>query len=84
VSGEPGFKRLHHPPRASRQGGTLRSLTTRGAWLLKQSEARYLKRDDAYGLPMPLIGEIGRIESVRFISTGTPRLELRGTIAMKA
>lgn len=61
------FKRLHRSPRTVFKGATLASLTPRGAWLLKQSEQRYIRREDAYGLRGPLVGEIGRVEQFRFI-----------------
>lgn len=65
-----GFKRLHCSPRAVLKGATLRSLTPRGAWLKKRSEERYLKRDDAYGLAeQQLVGEIGTVGNIRFISS---------------
>ena len=63
-----GFRRAWTCPKRVWRGGTLTHFSARGLYLMEQSRQRFLCRPDAY-LPstLPLTGEIGRIESFRFI-----------------
>lgn len=68
MNNEPGFKRLWRAPRRMSGGGLLDAPTARQLYLREQSQARYLRRPDAYPIEGQLItGEIGMIESFRFI-----------------
>lgn len=71
-----GFKRLHCLPRRygryEHQGTLLEKLTIttpRQRYIRAQSEARYLRRNDAYGLTPPIVGEIGIVEGFRFVTS---------------
>lgn len=68
-----GFRRPWASPRRAWRGGTLTRFSPRGLYLIEQSRQRFLRRADAY-LPstVPLTGEIGRIESFRFILSKDP------------
>jgi hypothetical protein len=64
--------RLHTPPRRAFRGATLKSLTPRDKWLYDRSLARYNATADGIemakiGRTSILTGEIGTIESFRFI-----------------
>lgn len=70
------FKRTHVRPRRywryEAPGTLFQKLTTetpRQRYIREQSEARYLGRDDAFGLQPVFAGEIGRVEGIRFITS---------------
>jgi hypothetical protein len=65
-----GFKRLWRAPQRMWRGQDFGPLSARASYLRAQSQARFARRPDAYLPSMePLTGEIGRIESFRFITS---------------
>lgn len=71
-----GWHRFHTPPRRAFRGATLTKLTPRGQWLYDRSLARYNATPDGIemarlGRTSIVTGEIGTIESLRFIMPKT-------------
>jgi hypothetical protein len=65
-----GFYRIWRMPRRCWRGADLWHMTPRGQYLYDRSRKRFARRPDAYLTSLePLRGEIGTIESFRFISS---------------
>ena len=57
----------HTYPRGVFKGATLFKLSPKGAWLLKNSEQRFLARKDAERTKL-IVGEIGSIDPISIVT----------------